>query len=311
MCIGGDRMKKVHVEEKVFRLSMIALLVFAVIAIVFGLALQSEVILFDGVFSIISISLSYMTLKITRFIRKKDPKRFPFGKEAIEPIIVFMQYFFLNVVLVYMFIDGIRMILGGGNDINLSMTILYIMITAIIQYVFLGYVEKIAKGSNSVIVQTELHMWQISMKQTFYVLGGYLIGVVLLVFNEPNIIVFIDPIILIVFIIVTFTQSVDEMLIAFKEVIGMTTVEKDMFIKIESKILEIRQKYDIKDDYIRLKKVGSMLVLEVDFLVDSKFKYGDVESQDEIREVLFKKVNDERFDLWLNVNFTTQMKWIE
>ncbi len=304
-------MKNEKLEVKVIRLSMFMLFLFAVIAIAFGLLLQSEVILFDGIFSIMSIVLSFLTLRVTKFIRRKDPKKFPFGKEAIEPMVVFMQYLFLNIVLLYMFIDGIRMILNGGNSINLGMTILYIIVTAIIQYIYLIYLEKATKNSPSVIVQTEVHMWQISFVQTTYVLAGYLIGFVLLLFNEPSILVYIDPIILIVFIIVTCVQTVQEMFDAFKEMIGMSTIEKATIKKINQKVGMIKQKYDIKHDYIRLKKLGGMMILEIDFLVDETFKYGDVASQDHIREAIYQAVLDERYDLWLNVNFTTQMKWIE
>lgn len=297
-------------EEIVLKLSMFILMVFAVLGIVFGILLESEVILFDGVYSIISVVMSGLTLLITRYIRKDDKLKFPFGKEGIEPLVVFIQYLFLNVVLLYMLVDGIKMILNGGNELNLTLTIVYLLITTLMQYLFVKKIVQISKTTYSVIVKTEVSLWKISLKQSLYVLAGYMLGMIFLLFEENNITSYIDPIILIVFIIVTFIQTIDEMIGAFKELIGMSTVGKDTYLEIDSKIVKICKRYDIKDYYIRLTKVGGMLVLEIDFLVAGNSESGNVIKQDEIRDVIHDIIKEKHFNLWLSVSFTTQIKWM-
>lgn len=297
-------------EEIVLKLSMFILMVFAVLGIVFGILLESEVILFDGVYSIISVVMSGLTLLITRYIRKDDKLKFPFGKEGIEPLVVFIQYLFLNIVLLYMLVDGIQMILNGGNELNLTLTIVYLLITTLMQYLFVKKIVQISKTTYSVIVKTEVSLWKISLKQSLYVLAGYMLGMIFLLFEENNITSYIDPIILIVFIIVTFIQTIDEMIGAFKELIGMSTVGKDTYLEIDSKIVKICKRYDIKDYYIRLTKVGGMLVLEIDFLVAGNSESGNVIKQDEIRDVIHDIIKEKHFNLWLSVSFTTQIKWM-
>lgn len=307
---GVCSMSKI-IEEKVLKLSIFIMMVFAVLGILFGILLESEVILFDGIYSIISIVMSYVTLIVVRFIRKEDNKRFPFGKEGIEPLVIFIQYLFLNIVLLYMLFDGIQMILNGGSDIKLGLTILYLIVATFIQYLFVKKIVPISEKTYSVIAKTEVELWKISLRQSLYVLAGYSLGAVLLLFKESIITSYIDPIILIVFIIITFSQTIDEMINAFKEIIGMSTVGRGAFRKIDGKIAEICDRYQMQDYFIRLKKVGGMIVLEIDFLIRNDSKAGNVVKQDEIREEIFEMIREKHFDLWLSVSFTTKMKWIE
>lgn len=298
-------------EEVVFKLSMKVLVIFAFLGIAFGLLLDSEVILFDGVFSIISIFLSYLTLLVTRYIRKKDVKNFPFGKDAIEPLVIFLQYLFLNVVLLSMFIEAIIVILNGGNKLNLSFTILYLVIATVIQFFFIKKLVRVSEKSSSAIVRTEVLQWKISFKQSIYVLGGYILGGLLSFSGRDSILYYIDPIILVVFIIVTFNQTIQEMTTAFKELIGMSTIGDDTYVEIENIVKKIKEDYNIKEYYIRVNKVGSVIVLEIDFLVDENFEYSHVKDQDKIRNVILNLINKKHLDLWLNIGFTTEFKWIE
>lgn len=298
-------------DNLVFKLSMISLLVFAILGIVFGIILNSDVIFIDGVYSIISILASFLTMKITQFISKKDIKRFPFGKERLEPLVVLLQYTFLNLVLLYVFIDAIKIILNGGSELQLGWTLVYLVATTVVLYFFIVKLRQYGSKTKSPIVKTELINWEISLVQSLYVIGGYLIGLLIQMFTDLRVILFIDPIILIVFVLVTFNQTISESIDAFKELIGMNTLSSKQLNQFEEILKSTKENYEIKSYYLRLNKVGKQIVLEVDFLVDDHFKYQTIAQQDQIREFIFEKAKSEKYDLWLNVTFTNDMRWID
>lgn len=298
-------------DDSVFKISMFSLLLFAILGIIFGIVLNSDVIFFDGVYSIVSIGVSFATLQLTRYIRKKDHLNFPFGKEGIEPLVVLIQYTILNSILLYTFIGAIKMILNGGSEINLGMTIIYLVVTTIMLVIFVGILKQKGKNTKSPIVKTEILQWDISVTQSYYVLAGYIVGFLLQVTTSLQIVYYIDPIILIVFVIVTFNQTIPETLIAFKELIGMSTIGNKMTKKIENTLNDIKVEYHIKEYYLRLKKVGKLLVVEVDFLVDENFQHGNVYEQDKIRADIQERLKISQFDLWLSITFTADYRWIE
>lgn len=297
-------------EEQVLKYSIAALILFSLSGIIFGIWLSSDVILFDGLFSLFSVLISFITLRISRFIHRNDHFNFPFGKENIEPLVVIIQYLILSAFLLYALYDAIQMILQGNSEAQLTAVLIYLIVTTAILFFVLKKIRQAAHGSNSTIVDAELLQWEVTLKQSYFALGGYLVSFVLVLFNVHQILPYIDPAVLILFIVLTFVSVIKEMIIAFKELIGMRTISTQFQRTIEEKVKQIVKTYQIKDYYLRVHKVGSTIVVEVDFLVDKNFKFGSVHQQDQIREAFEQSLSHIEYDLWLSIAFTTQYKWV-
>ena len=121
--------KNYEMEDKALRLSIVILIVFAFAGIIFGTILSSDVVFFDGVFSLFSVIISFITLRISRFIHKQDHFNFPFGKENIEPVVVIIQYMILIGFLLYALYDAVIIILSGGSEVELGGVIIYLLFT--------------------------------------------------------------------------------------------------------------------------------------------------------------------------------------
>ena len=91
--------KDPKLERFVLRFSVFASLFFAIAGILVGLWLSSSFILFDGVYSFLSVIMSWISLRAGVFMLTAD-KRFPFGKSTIEPFIILFQYGVLLFVIV-------------------------------------------------------------------------------------------------------------------------------------------------------------------------------------------------------------------
>ena len=61
---------------------------FAALGIGWGLAIQSGVILFDGIYSGMSIILTMLSILAMRLLRQPDDDTFQFGRMAFEPLVV-------------------------------------------------------------------------------------------------------------------------------------------------------------------------------------------------------------------------------
>ena len=71
------------IENKMLKLSVLGALFFALFGIAWGWAIDSDMIIFDGLYSFISLLLSMLSLFISNFMNKKDVEKFPFGKHII------------------------------------------------------------------------------------------------------------------------------------------------------------------------------------------------------------------------------------
>lgn len=302
--------KNQKIEDKALKLSIIFLVMFSFMGIVFGFLLSSDVIFFDGIFSLFSVITSILTLQISRFIHKKDHFNFPFGKERIEPVVVIIQYLILSAFLLYSLYEAVYVISIGGNTVQLGWVILYLSITTIMLFFMVKKFREMAKVSFSSLLDSELIQWEVSLRQSVFALVSYIISLFILWLSYDEVLPYIDPIVLIFFIIITFITVLKVLWSAFKEVIGMRTVSHQFQKDIEDKLKVLVETYEIKDYYLRVSKVGSMVVVEVDFLVDKEFKFSSVYQQDLIREKFEQSLSDIEYDIWLSIAFTTQYKWM-
>ena len=71
-------------ERKALRYSLVVATALAVLAAFWGWISQSQVILLDGVYALIGMVLTALSLRVSRIADSGPTARFPFGKEAIS-----------------------------------------------------------------------------------------------------------------------------------------------------------------------------------------------------------------------------------
>lgn len=298
-------------EDKALKISILALVGFSLLGIVFGILLSSDVVFYDGIFSLIGVATSFATLKISRYIHKNDHFNFPFGKETLVPVVVLIQYLIMSGFLLLVLVEAVTMLLQGGNKVQLGNVILYMAVSTGILYGLVRKMRQLGHNSHSSLIESEVIQWEISLKQSLWNLGSYLVSLIFVRLSYESIVAYVDPAILLLFVGFTSVTVIREIRVAFKEVIGMRTISQKLHAQIEDSVKAMVQKYQMRDWYLRVRKVGGMVVVEVDFLVDRDFRFGDVYQQDLIREEFEKSLSALEYDLWLSITFTTQYKWMD
>ncbi|EQM33670.1 hypothetical protein N601_09785 [Rhodococcus erythropolis DN1] len=101
-------------ERKALRYSLVVATALAVVAAFWGWISQSQVILLDGVYALIGMVLTALSLRVSRIADSGPTARFPFGKEALIPVVIAVQGMALLATLAYAAVEAVRVILAGG-----------------------------------------------------------------------------------------------------------------------------------------------------------------------------------------------------
>ena len=118
-------------ENKILKLSVIGALFFALFGIAWGWAIKSDMIIFDGLYSFISLILSMLSLYINNYMAKRDFDKFPFGKHILEPIVISIKSLIIAIMCLYSLIDAIKTIVSGGNSVSLGLAIIYSIVSVV------------------------------------------------------------------------------------------------------------------------------------------------------------------------------------
>lgn len=295
-------------ENKMLKFSAFGGLFFAILGIAWGWAINSEMISFDGLYSLISLGLALFALIATNFINKKDFKNYPFGKSTLEPIIVIIKSIVLLIMCLISLFSAITQVLNGGNNVEEGFALGYALISSIgCTWVYL-YMKKSSKNINSEIVNAESNQWLMDAMLSVGVLVGFVISIFLKHIGLATLSKYVDPGMVILSSSIFLKMPITSTIESFKELIN-STADDEINGDIKNLVKEIEMEYELEDSVARVAKVGRELRIEIDFIVSNNSKIKSVEDMDKVREFIDNNTN--HFDLkkWLNISFTKNKKW--
>ena len=295
-------------ENKILKLSVIGALFFALFGIAWGWAIDSDMIIFDGIYSFVSLILSMGSLFINNYIAKKDYERFPFGKSILEPLIISVKSLIILLMCLYSLRDALKVIASGGNTVQYDLALIYSIVSVVGCGIITRFMIIKEKKISSELIKSESNQWLMDTVLSGAVLVGFLIAIVLsnTKFNYIN--PYIDPIMTVVVSILFLKLPIVTFINSFKELIWVKaddTINDDIYVLVK----EIEEEYNFEDSIARVSKIGRELRIEIDFIYNDKSKFKELDQMDSVREEINEAIKHINYKKWLNVSFTGDKKW--
>lgn len=300
---------KIKMERNVLAMSVLGAVAFSFAGILLGILSGSHIVLFDGLYSMIIVALSYLSLAAATFMGKHDDERFPFGKNMVEPLVILFKYSVILLLVVLSLLSAVYAVFTGGREVAVGIALLYAALGTAACYGFYIYLKKNAQQTGSGLIRAEANQWLMDTFITAGVLAGF-IGAWALQFI-PSLhawIPYIDPVMLIVVSAYFLKYPVREMRKALKEILEMKP-GKHITSHIDEFVAEAEKRYKLAESFVRVTKIGRMLCVEIDFVVNDDSKVQTIKDQDRVRETLNQQLLDKDSQLWLTVTFTSDRKW--
>lgn len=296
-------------EKKVLSQSVGFAIAFALVGIAVGVITRSYVIAFDGLYSIMSVLLSLFALLSFKFMSTHDWKRYPFGKYAVEPLVVLVQSSVLLLTLIISFIFALLALLNGGRVIDTSYALVYALISAVSCLVITWYIYASSKKHQSGILDAEATHWMFDTLVSFGVLITFVIVELMRVFNiMVDLIPFIDPFVVMIMGVVFAKLPITQIIDSIEELIGVSA-EDELSSNIKQLISKLEKQYVFKESFLRVSQGRQHIWIEIDFVVDDTSLVQSVKDQDKVRETIDRSLKHIKMDKWVTVSFTSDRKW--
>ena len=112
-------------ENRILTFSALLASGFAVGGMVLGLLVGSIVIVFDGVYSLVSLLLTLLSLAASYYISKPSKSIFPFGKAVLEPIVIAIKAAVILVVVAFSLFSAVTALMTGGREVDASIATIF------------------------------------------------------------------------------------------------------------------------------------------------------------------------------------------
>lgn len=295
-------------ESYLLKISTLGTLFFAVLGIAWGWTVKSEMILFDGMYSLGGVILSLLALMGSIYINKKDYEKYPFGKKIIEPLIVIIKSLAIFIMCIYSLTGSIKDLINGGNEVQYGYALIYALISTLgcgIAYFFL---KKKGKAINSSLVNIESSQWLMDTLLSMGVLVGFLIANIIkhtefIWFNR-----YLDPLMVIICSSVFIKMPIKSFGDGLKELLEFKA-DDSITLEIDKLVEGIEREYKFEESITRVSKTGNDLRIEIDFIYNEESNIKALDEMDSLREKIFNSLSHINYEKWLNVSFTKDKKW--
>ncbi len=274
-------------------------------AVLWGIATESRVILFDGVYMLAGIVLVAVSMIASRAATMAPSREYPFGRHAARPLAVALQGSAILGTLVYGVADALVVIFAGGSDNAPIGLIMYGVATAVASLILTRWLGRLARESE--LARAEVVSWRASAVLSVMVAAGGVIGLVLLA-RHNTLARYIDPVLLLIACALVTPMAVALIRDGVRELLEAAP-PADVQSAIDDAVEVVRLQEKLPAPAVRATKLGQRLYVEVDFLVPAG--QWSVDDEDRVRRAVIERLEYLDLSVWASVDLTTQNDLID
>lgn len=286
-------------ERRVLRGSMVATTSLAVLGIVWGILSGSSVILFDGVYGVLGVALTWLAIVASRLVAGGPTARYPFGREALTPMVISLQGIALLGTCLYAAFDAVLVIVDGGSDVSAGSAMAYGIISAVTAVAVWVWLRGPARHSD--LLAAEATQWLAGTALSVAVVVAFALVLVLDRVDLGSAGAYADPVLVLVscaVLVPTPIRMIRTTVVELLEGAPAPEIQRP----VRSAVSEVREEFGLEDPFLRMTKTGRKLYVEADFLV--RGRDWDVADEDEIRRAILDRLVHLPYDVWLNVELS-------
>ncbi|HHF2876481.1 TPA: cation diffusion facilitator family transporter [Vibrio diabolicus] len=286
-------------ENRILTISALLASGFAAGGMVLGLLVGSIVIVFDGVYSLVSLLLTLLSLAASYYINKPSKSVFPFGKAVLEPIVIAIKAAVILVVVSFSLYSAISALMSGGREVDASIATLF----GIVNVIGCGYawwfMAKRSRRFSSGLIEAEKKQWQMDTLLSVAVTVGFVAAWVVSLTPFAEYAVYADPMMMVLMGFYFLKVPFDMLVGALRELLMMAP-SKELCQVVGNDVLEIEKTSDHQLKLAGITKVGQELRINIDLHVDDDTIALD--KLEQTRTQLTKRLSKHRFKLQLHLN---------
>ncbi|HJV13898.1 MAG TPA: cation diffusion facilitator family transporter [Propionibacteriaceae bacterium] len=295
-------------DQRLLMFSIWASAGFAVLASVWGILSGSSMIVFDGLYSFVSIGLSVLAVLALRFSRRGADERFPWGREAAEPLVVVIKAASLGALCAYAAIGGILDIVNGGRPVAVGSAVVYALVATLGGLVVGLVLRRATRGEGSGLVRAEAAEWLGDTLLSFGVLIGFLVAYVLVVAGRADLAAYVDPGMVTLVSLAFLWVPIKLIVSSLREIMSMAP-EADVLDQLRARVAAAEEKYAFSESFLRASKVGDRMDIEIDFVVGAESPVRTITDGDAVRQDLHDQLEALGYQRSVVVTFTADRRW--
>ena len=287
-------------ENRVLTISALLASGFAGGGLVVGMLVGSLVIVFDGVYSLVSLLLTLLSLVASRYIRKPSDSQFPLGRAVFEPAVIAIKASVILLVVSYSLYSAVVALFTGGREVDASIATLFGAINVIGCGFAWWFIAQKSKRYSSGLIEAETKQWQMDTLLSVVVTVGFLAAFLVTMSPYAEYAVYVDPMMMLLMSFYFIKVPYDMLKSAMRELL-MMSASKEICNTVDQGVIAAGEESDQEIELTSVTKVGHELWVNVDIRPEENEMIA-IEDIESTRRSLHKRLSKLPFELQLNMN---------
>ena len=301
---GRDR------EDRLLRASVWGGALFAVVGVGWGLAAGSKMILFDGLYSSISVALSILALLTFRAVQRGPDARYHYGRDAMSSLVVVVKGVAIGALSLFALGGAVLDLMAGGREVAVGSAALYAGLATVGCGAMTLTLRRSSTRQGSELLRAESAQWSLDTALSAAVLVGFLGAMFAQSRGRDDVAALIDP--LMVAMLSTAFLALPVRLIR-QGLRGTLAAAPDNDVQeaIQAVVTGIADAHGFARSSCRIAAFGERYDLTIGLLADAGTDLGDLADADRVRAELQAALDELPYDLLLSVSITGDERWLD
>jgi cation diffusion facilitator family transporter len=298
-----------RLEQRTLLLSLGCVVTIALGSLAWGLAIESDVVILNGVFSLVSLIGSILYLAAARLVVRPADRRFQYGYAHVEPMVNGVNGLLVLVICIYAFINGVEGLRAGGSEVDAASVVWFGALTGIVSLAIGSYESWMARRLGSQLLRNDGREWLMDAAFSLVTLAGF---AVLFVLPEPlrgQWARYADSALVALLALLFVPVPLGVLRQNLREMLHMADEDEVISARVETAMRAVRAEHDVASHTTHVAKVGRQHFIEVNVLVGPDFGPKTVPQLDQLRERIWQAVDRPVETAWVNITFTADPRW--
>ncbi|TWI00342.1 cation diffusion facilitator family transporter [Luteimonas cucumeris] len=294
-------------EQALLKFSIRVTMLVCIIAITAGVVSGSQAIIFDGIYSLLDVVLTLLSLAVSRLVASEGSHRFQYGYWHLEPMVEALGSAILSLICIYAVINAARTLLAGGSEISFGMGALWIGVISAIDFAMAIYIRRQARTMESGLLDLDARAWLLTGLLSVAVFISFLFALLLDGVGYAHLTRFVDPLVLLVVGIGMLPSPLRAAWRAMREVLQVAPDELDR--QVQQVMAAFVAQHGFLGFTSHVAKVGRARFVEVHVLTAPDYSPGTIGEVDRMRDGIADQLDAHVPQFWLTIDFTADPDW--
>lgn len=289
-------------EKRILIFSALLASGFAIGGLVLGTLVGSLVIVFDGVYSLVSLLLTLLSLAASRYIATPSRSLFPFGKAVLEPVVIAVKGSVILSIVCYSLYSAISAMFSGGREIDPSIATLFGIVNVLGCGYAWWYISNKAKQASTGLIEAEATQWQMDTLLSVAVTLGFVSAWLLKLTPLAHYAAYADPMMMILMSFYFIKVPFEMLREALRELLTMAP-SKEIRSTVGQEVATLDSQIPQELELVGVTKVGRELRVRLD--IHAHEQHIKVKDLNRAKSTLKKRLSKLSLDVHLTLNIAS------